>query len=536
MGYTISFFNNGYGQNLEPLVGATTIPNLPILEEEGFIFEGWYLDEDLTVLAEVGAELISDITLYACWVRMRGYTNNNTYVLENGSLLGPDIGIKPDEVNGTTDDKIVFINSGSTDYYCKHPTYNSKWYITAMYDKSVSNFYSHNKKFGVAVPSGAPAAYLNTPAAIENWRTTVLDGYKYKDSDGSIKNISFPTRGSIPTRTRDPFYTQSTSGTVRLTARGTNDSYPYGFQISGANINTTNINIIEHGVSSDANNYIVPTCIIFELCAGGGGGGASHTNSRNGAGGAGGGFITGVLKLDFNKYNAYDFVVGGGGRGGQTADSLAGLMYGCDGISGGDSYIKGVKFNSDGSETVTTIVTVTGGGSGKCANDTDWSKSHTHSWTGFPLQSSGLLTSYSVNHSAHSAANGGSVTIHTTGDIYSYTVITGGKGGQTNGVGTCSGGNTSASTAYYAEIAALKTKTGMSTSYGARNGGNAGSSGHSGGGGASAIGSGGSGGPTASAGSAGNGPGAGGGGGRWTILDLTQNGADGQPGYLALYY
>ena len=40
MSYTISFFNNGYGQNLEPLTGVTTIPNLPILEEEGFTFEG----------------------------------------------------------------------------------------------------------------------------------------------------------------------------------------------------------------------------------------------------------------------------------------------------------------------------------------------------------------------------------------------------------------------------------------------------------------------------------------------------------------
>jgi hypothetical protein len=233
-----------------------------------------------------------------------------------------------------------------------------------MYDKSASNFRSHNNKFGIAVPAGAPAAYFSVPAAIESWRTTVLEGYQYKDSDGSIKNISFPTRGSIPTIAAEPLYTQDTSGTVRLTKRGTNDNYPYGFQISGANISTTNINVTEHG----ANNYIIPTFVIFELCGGGGGGGGNSTNSRNGAGGGGGGFITGVLKLDFNKYDAYEFKVGYGGSGG---GGDIGLFFPADGNNGGDSCIYGVKINTDGTEELTCLATAEGGEGGPCANDSD---------------------------------------------------------------------------------------------------------------------------------------------------------------------
>jgi hypothetical protein len=66
MGYTISFFINGYGQQPNSISNVNTIPELPILEEDGFIFEGWYLEEDLINKAEAGIELTSDITLYAC--------------------------------------------------------------------------------------------------------------------------------------------------------------------------------------------------------------------------------------------------------------------------------------------------------------------------------------------------------------------------------------------------------------------------------------------------------------------------------------
>jgi hypothetical protein len=40
MSYTISFFINGYGQQPDDITNINVIPELPVLTEEGFIFEG----------------------------------------------------------------------------------------------------------------------------------------------------------------------------------------------------------------------------------------------------------------------------------------------------------------------------------------------------------------------------------------------------------------------------------------------------------------------------------------------------------------
>jgi hypothetical protein len=40
MGYNVSFFINGYGTQPESLTDISILPELPVLEEAGFIFEG----------------------------------------------------------------------------------------------------------------------------------------------------------------------------------------------------------------------------------------------------------------------------------------------------------------------------------------------------------------------------------------------------------------------------------------------------------------------------------------------------------------
>ena len=40
MSYTISFFTNGYGQQPNSISNVNTIPELPILVEDGFTFGG----------------------------------------------------------------------------------------------------------------------------------------------------------------------------------------------------------------------------------------------------------------------------------------------------------------------------------------------------------------------------------------------------------------------------------------------------------------------------------------------------------------
>ena len=38
--YTVTFFTNGYGQQPDSLTEVSVLPELPILEEDGFTFEG----------------------------------------------------------------------------------------------------------------------------------------------------------------------------------------------------------------------------------------------------------------------------------------------------------------------------------------------------------------------------------------------------------------------------------------------------------------------------------------------------------------
>lgn len=66
-GYSITYVINGHGT--QPAVGSgSKLPDtLPVLEESGFVFGGWYLDEALTTIATAGATISANTTLYAKW-------------------------------------------------------------------------------------------------------------------------------------------------------------------------------------------------------------------------------------------------------------------------------------------------------------------------------------------------------------------------------------------------------------------------------------------------------------------------------------
>ena len=45
-GYSITFENNGHGKKIETLTNQTHLPDpLPILSEDGWLFQKWYLDK-----------------------------------------------------------------------------------------------------------------------------------------------------------------------------------------------------------------------------------------------------------------------------------------------------------------------------------------------------------------------------------------------------------------------------------------------------------------------------------------------------------
>ncbi|MDE5856391.1 MAG: InlB B-repeat-containing protein, partial [Anaeroplasmataceae bacterium] len=65
--YRVEFEINGHGTKPDTIKDVTKLPKLSGLQEEGFIFIGWYLDEKFTIAAEEGAVLSSDIKVYAKW-------------------------------------------------------------------------------------------------------------------------------------------------------------------------------------------------------------------------------------------------------------------------------------------------------------------------------------------------------------------------------------------------------------------------------------------------------------------------------------
>ena len=65
--YTISFVSE-YGTLPSSITNVSSLPNeLPVLEEEGYNFEGWYLDSNFISLAVPGETLRYNVTIYAKW-------------------------------------------------------------------------------------------------------------------------------------------------------------------------------------------------------------------------------------------------------------------------------------------------------------------------------------------------------------------------------------------------------------------------------------------------------------------------------------
>ncbi len=70
--FTITYNINGHGTAVNPVTNATALPAvLPTLTEEGWEFEGWYLDAACTTKAEASKNITEDTTLYAKWTERK---------------------------------------------------------------------------------------------------------------------------------------------------------------------------------------------------------------------------------------------------------------------------------------------------------------------------------------------------------------------------------------------------------------------------------------------------------------------------------
>ena len=64
--YNVTYVINGHGTQPTNLTDQTKLPDtLPVLSEEGYTFEGWYIDEGLQTKAVAGSSLTKNTTLYA---------------------------------------------------------------------------------------------------------------------------------------------------------------------------------------------------------------------------------------------------------------------------------------------------------------------------------------------------------------------------------------------------------------------------------------------------------------------------------------
>lgn len=66
--FKVTFEINDHGNLQYPLVDVKKLPNpLPVLSEDGWIFNGWFMDQNYKQKALPGATLVSDVILYASW-------------------------------------------------------------------------------------------------------------------------------------------------------------------------------------------------------------------------------------------------------------------------------------------------------------------------------------------------------------------------------------------------------------------------------------------------------------------------------------
>ena len=122
--YHIAFEINGHGESIEEIKDVLALPNeFPVLEEEGYKFDGWFLDEDFTIPAVENADIQEDTILYAKW-ELEGFH----YIEKMDELTKKNLSVDGYAQYGITD----FTQYWNTDAYRKVST--PLEFLTALVD------------------------------------------------------------------------------------------------------------------------------------------------------------------------------------------------------------------------------------------------------------------------------------------------------------------------------------------------------------------------------------------------------------------
>ncbi len=91
--YSITYEMNGHGTQQSPVASATALPStLPTPSASGWMFDGWFTNSALTIVAIAGTPIYSNTTLYAKWTQQQavgGYTIS--YNLNGHGTSIPDV-------------------------------------------------------------------------------------------------------------------------------------------------------------------------------------------------------------------------------------------------------------------------------------------------------------------------------------------------------------------------------------------------------------------------------------------------------------
>ena len=111
--FNITFNNNGHGDNPSSFI-SNNLGKLPVLNEDGFIFDGWYLNSSFVTKACDDFIVSKDTTLYAKWIKI--IDQGEVYLEENMPYF-----ISADKfyIEG---ENIVYFGK-TTFYVCKTGTY-----------------------------------------------------------------------------------------------------------------------------------------------------------------------------------------------------------------------------------------------------------------------------------------------------------------------------------------------------------------------------------------------------------------------------
>ncbi|MBO5711342.1 MAG: InlB B-repeat-containing protein, partial [Acholeplasmatales bacterium] len=153
LNYNIIYNNNGHGQSVNQDFSNKLPNNLPVLNEDGYEFNGWYTDSALTTKAEGGSIINENTTLYASWTLITykvTYENNGL-----GEALASEYLVRlPDSLPVLATDGAIFdgwyMDAAFTEkaipgsVLSESVTLYAKWHDFTTTNKVLSNYTSAN--------------------------------------------------------------------------------------------------------------------------------------------------------------------------------------------------------------------------------------------------------------------------------------------------------------------------------------------------------------------------------------------------------